>query len=922
MNKIFRTLFSTLSVLAFLLAGLPLAPVEAMGALPVGTVLTTGQSPDGKRLPAGLQEAMLAASAEPFTHANGEFSTEYNGLGYTLNAAGLKAKGKGIQWGISLNGMGRGNYIEEVAAPKIAQTDNRLEYRRGSITKWYRDTAYGVQQGFTVHESPKGNGKLVLRLDLSTEMQGQLDKDGRGLSFAGPDGSTLRYDHLAAFDANGAELETILVYNPAQVVIQVDDRGANYPLTIDPLIYLEQKVLSSDGAAYGRFGISVVMDGDTALVGAFEDNSYKGAAYVFVRSGTNWTQQAKLTASDGAAEDYFGRSVALSGDAALVGASNDDIGANSFQGSVYVFTRNGMNWTQQAKLTASDGAAYDGFGYSVALDGDTALVGAPDDDIGANNGQGSVYVFTHSGATWSQQAKLTASDGVAYDYFGYSLALDGDTALVGAFADDIGANNGQGSAYVFTRSGTNWTQQARLTASDGAAGDYFGKIALNGDTALVGAPRDDDRGTDSGSVYVFTRSGTSWSQQAKLTASDGAAYDGFGVSVAFSGDTALVGAYYDDDLGSASGSAYVFSRSGTNWTRQAKLTASDGAAFDHFGISVALSGDTALVGADGDNFEQGSAYFYQAYPPDLGVSVSSGSSSPLNPGDTILLTTTVMNFGPSKPNGVMLQVDLPGGLTYVSHTATLSTYSPSTGVWNAGDLPAYVSATLMITATVNDPPTAASLIFKPRLLNSDRISGNNSASLKLTILPAVFSLDSQATFDGWVLESSETSNKGGTKNNRSKVLYVGDDALNRQYRGILSFNTADIPDNAVVTKVTLKVKKAGLVGTNPFKTHKGLRVDIRKGKFGTSPKLQLSDFQAKANKNLVGKFSGKVSSGWYTANLGSAAYSHVNLTGTTQFRLRFYIDDNNNFGADYFKFYSGNAGAASRPKLIIEYYMP
>jgi len=181
---------------------------------------------------------------------------------------------------------------------------------------------------------------------------------------------------------------------------------------------------------------------------------------------------------------------------------------------------------------------------------------------------------------------------------------------------------------------------------------------------------------------------------------------------------------------------------------------------------------------------------------------------------------------------------------------------------------------------------------------------------------------SQGKNDGWVLEQFETSGKGGIKNSSSKVFYVGDDAYNRQYRGILSFNTNGIPDNPVITSVKLKVKKAGLVGRNPFSTHKGLRVDIRKSKFGTSPKLQISDFQAKASKNLVGKFSSKAVSKWYTANLGSAAYTCINKTSTTQFRLRFYKDDNNDFGADYFKFYSGNVGLSSRPQLIVEYYVP
>ena len=191
-----------------------------------------------------------------------------------------------------------------------------------------------------------------------------------------------------------------------------------------------------------------------------------------------------------------------------------------------------------------------------------------------------------------------ASDGAASDEFGVSVAISGDTLVVGAHGDNDNGTN-SGSAYIFTRSGTlAWTQQAKLTASDGAADDEFGgSVAISGDTVVVGAVWNDDNGTDSGSAYIFTRSGTAWTEQAKLTASDGAADDNFGNSVAISGDTVVVGAWHDDDNGTDSGSAYIYTRSGTAWTEQAKLMASDGAADDEFGDSVAISGDTVVVGA-------------------------------------------------------------------------------------------------------------------------------------------------------------------------------------------------------------------------------------------------------------------------------------------------------------------------------------
>jgi hypothetical protein len=389
-----------------------------------------------------------------------------------------------------------------------------------------------------------------------------------------------------------------------------------------PAVAAEHKLTASDAAATDYFGRSVSISGDTAVIGAYWDDdggTDSGSAYVFTRaSDGTWTQHQKLTASDAAAGDNFGISVSVSGDTAVIGAWGDNDGGTD-SGSAYVFTRSSDGtWTEQAKLTASDAAADDYFGTSVSVSGDTAVIGAEWDDDGGTN-SGSAYVFTRSGTTWTEQQKLTASDAAAYDSFGTSVSVSGDTAVIGAYGDDDGGSR-SGSTYVFTRSGTTWTQQAKLTASDAAADDYFGtSVSVSGDTAVIGAYWDDDGGTSSGSAYVFTRSGTTWTEQQKLTASDAVAYDYFGYSVSVSGDTAVIGAYYDDDGGSASGSAYVFTRSldGT-WTQQQKLTASDAAAGDYFGYSVSVSGDTALIGArldDGIGADSGSAYVFDISTP-------------------------------------------------------------------------------------------------------------------------------------------------------------------------------------------------------------------------------------------------------------------------------------------------------------------
>ncbi|NOT00491.1 MAG: hypothetical protein HOP29_07675 [Phycisphaerales bacterium] len=387
----------------------------------------------------------------------------------------------------------------------------------------------------------------------------------------------------------------------------------------------EQKLTAFDALADDHFGYSVSVSGDTSVVGAHtegEGGIQFGSAYVFVRSGGVWTQQQKLTASDAAAGDQFGWSVSVSEDTVVVGAYADDHAGGSDAGSAYVFVRIGGVWTQQQKLTSPDAAADHQFGWSVSVSGDTVVVGARfDDDAGTHSG--SAYVFFRSGTVWTQQQKLAASDAAAGDEFGYSVSVSGNTAIVGARGDDD-AGSLSGSAYIYVRNGGVWTQEQKLTALDAAGDDLFGwSVALSGDTANVGAIFNDDAcpgdppNCDSGSAYVFVRSGNVWTQQQKLTASDAAALDRFGVSVSVSGNTAVIGASGDGGDGAGSGSAYVFLRTGGTWMQHQhqKLTASDAAPSDEFGNSVSVSGDTVLVGAYQNNhaagLDAGSAYVFR-----------------------------------------------------------------------------------------------------------------------------------------------------------------------------------------------------------------------------------------------------------------------------------------------------------------------
>jgi len=360
----------------------------------------------------------------------------------------------------------------------------------------------------------------------------------------------------------------------------------------------QDKLLALDGAAEDKFGQSVSISGDYAIVGTRYDNdsgTWSGSAYIFKRDGTNWIEQAKLIASDATEYDCFGISVSIDGDYVIVGAFTAE-GC----GAAYIFKRDGTTWTQQAKLTASDGASNDNFGISVSISGDYVIVGAyGDQDHGFYTG--AAYIFEKPISDWvdtTETDKLVASDGTEYDYFGCSVSISGDCAVVGAFRDAART----GLAYIFRRIGTVWTETDKLAASDAAAGDWFGRsVCIDSNQIIVGA---DHYNSATGSAYLFEPNDTDpnqWDQQAKLTTPVLIPNDRFGFSVSICGDTAIVGASNDDG---AQGSAFVFEKPAGGWvdaTETAKLTATDRWSNDYFGYSVSISGNYAIMGSYGDD---------------------------------------------------------------------------------------------------------------------------------------------------------------------------------------------------------------------------------------------------------------------------------------------------------------------------------
>jgi hypothetical protein len=563
-------------------------PLSQLGTLP---------SPEAAMEAAPYQVSPTGDGHHHAANPTQAMEARFSAMGLQLASAGRNERWKSS---LHLTRWGYGETLEPVADAEVASAGNRIEYRRGKqLTEWYLNSPRGLEQGFTVHAPPAPPASLDPPcLSLVMEVAGDLlpsQVTMDAIVFSDESGARrLRYDGLKCWDALGRVLTSRMRVEGSQIVLAVDDRAAAYPVTIDPLFTTETEIAAEDAEADRAFGQAIAISGDTVIVGAHRDDEVDvdaGAAYVFVRSGGSWVQQQKLLASDAAANDQFGGAVAISGDTAIVGAYLGN--------AAYVFLREGGVWTEQQKFS---GSAV--FGFSVALQGDTAAVGAY---VGE-----AVRVFTRSGTTWSEQQVITSSDQPPGQRFGYSVALDGDTLMVGA-PDDNDVASRAGAVYVYVTDGTTWTEQQKLTASDGSLDAELGQvIALRGNDAVIGAPL--PAPDFEGAAYFFTRDGTVWTEQQKLTHPEPFVGDVFGRRVALDGDTLLVCCHLDDDAGQDSGSVFVYTRTDGVWSEEQKLVATDGEADDAFGFAVALdlpiAAVTSLRGDEGVA-DSGSLYLYE-----------------------------------------------------------------------------------------------------------------------------------------------------------------------------------------------------------------------------------------------------------------------------------------------------------------------
>jgi LPXTG-site transpeptidase (sortase) family protein len=393
---------------------------------------------------------------------------------------------------------------------------------------------------------------------------------------------------------------------------------------------------SAQAEPLAELGWAVAISGNTAVVGARNEDfdrstgalTNAGAAYVFVRSGSSWFQEAKLVPRDPNTGDTFGVSVAIDGNTIVVGATGSDPDDLTDAGAAYVFLREGINWTQKAKLVPLDPAAEDNFGSSVAIDGDTILVGADNKDLLINFDAGAVYVFVHRGNSWDQKAKLVASDARPGAYFGSAVALDGNTAVIGATEANPAGLRGPGAAYVFEGRGNSWQQEARLAAEEGRRGDFFGhSVDIWGETIAVGSIFSDPevgdaRQTNAGAVYVFSSQRGDWEQETVLVPERATPFGQFGQSLALEGNRIIVGADREPQSGtSATGAAYLFVQTGKEWIQHTRFVPDTVGEDDSFGKSIGISGDYAIVGASGRDpgsvRNAGEAIIYRFIPVQL-----------------------------------------------------------------------------------------------------------------------------------------------------------------------------------------------------------------------------------------------------------------------------------------------------------------
>ncbi|MDF1799220.1 MAG: FG-GAP repeat protein [Planctomycetota bacterium] len=708
-----------------------LISLASAGGTPEGAppTLTASTHPASEADLAGLQAAFASARRAAVPTADG-FRLDHRAsqVRVRLDGRGLDLAGGAPAWGLELAGYGFEGSLQPVAGePAVRADGNRVTYSWGAaLDEWVVNDARGIEHGYTLHQRPTAGqpgAALAFDLDVRGDLSPAVAPGASDVLFLDAAGNAVvSYTGLTVFDAEGRSLPSHFEPRGDELRLEVDDAGAVYPLTIDPMIQLGYlKALDPDYS--DRMGDAVAISGNTAVVGVPHDASAStgaygdefnndmtgsGAAYVFVKNGSTWTQQAFLKASNTGSMDRFGYSVAIDGDRIVVGAPFEDgastgvdgdqgLGGAYDSGAAYVFYRFGLTWGQEAYLKATNTENGDSFGFSVGISGDLIVVGARYEDGGATgiNGDasdnsvwrsGAAFVYSRSGFSWSPQLYLKASNPDSNDYFGVSVAIDGTRIAVAASSEGSGSAGingdqqnegapGSGAVYVFEQKGELWVQDAYIKASNPGAWDRFGaSLALSGDTLAVGASVEESAATGidgdqsdnsmpaAGAAYVFVDDGVSWSQEAYLKASNTAGSCYFGNAIDVSGDRVVVGSIFED-------SAAV----GINGDDQDTSAMFAGAAYSYLRSGGVWSQEAYLKAANAEAQD----HFGAA----VGVS-----------GDTVIVGAPGEDGGQGGVNGDPTDNSGSGsGAVYAFELSSpwgVAKYGPGTGA-NTGDLSSY-----------------------------------------------------------------------------------------------------------------------------------------------------------------------------------------------------------------------------------------
>jgi hypothetical protein len=596
----------------------------------------------------------LVADGERLQAANPEhrFSTEFT-------PAGVRVRIGTAQWAMRLRAVGYGAALRDVEAAAPRAAANRVEYRRGTLTEWYVNGPVGLEQGFTLDAPPadRSGGALTLVVGLSGDLTAALDPSGEGVTLSRADGGpALRYRGLTAFDATGRSLLASLHLTDGDLRLEVDDRDARYPIVVDPFVEVAKLSLPDNAGV-----VSVAISGDTVVVTG--ESGPPVAAWVFVKPATGWTTTAaptaKLMTSDGVAGGFVGTSVAISGDTVVVGAPNSVFpGPSSGLGSAYVFVKPATGWvtmSETAKLNASDESVGDAFGFAVATSGDTVVVGAPyklGPPYPAPYERGAAYLFAKPASGWVSTTTPTATFRPVFTdpvdevgEFGFSVAISGDTVIVGSWLDTVNGLNFAGSAYVYVKPPAGWATapafDARLTASDAYVSGFGATLAVspNGDTAAISA-------YGSSAVYIYLRPATGWATTSAFTAKLAVepAVAGLGSAIGLTEDALVVGA---DGVPAA----YVFVKPASGWatTSEVATTLTTADASSVFGLvlnGLGISGDTIVA----QDYANGVAYLFGTPGSDLCAGVVCTPSDQCHDAG-VCDTQTGICSNPAKTNG-------------------------------------------------------------------------------------------------------------------------------------------------------------------------------------------------------------------------------------------------------------------------------